>query len=155
MRAHVGCTRGRVNGQVKSAVANAGRFLLHFMEMALAMIVGLEIFSVIGGKPPEANVILWYAGMQLSIIPPVTALLLSEHHGWRSSLEMAGTLLIVPTIVLSCAQFGWNNLIPGLSRDTLLQFSDPKMMVLGMFFAMLPRRKMFTKPLVAHQHSAR
>lgn len=148
MGTQVACT----NGQLRSACASAGRFLLHFIEMVLAAIVGLEIFGQVAG-PLHAYVMLWYTGMQLSIIPPITALLLFQHHGWRASFEMAGTLLIVPAIVLSCAEFGWNNLIPGLSRDTLLQFSDPKMMVVGMFFAMLPRRKMFAKPLAAHQHN--
>ncbi len=154
MAAHVGRTNGLVNGQGRSASAGAGRFLLHFLEMAVALMVGLGIFGVFAGTSSEANSILWYAGMQFSIIPPITALLLFEHYGWRSSLKMAGTLLIVPTIVLACAAFGWNNLIPGLSRDTLLQFADPKMMVLGLFFAMLPRRKMFTQPFEAHRRNA-
>ncbi len=153
MATSVGYTNGLAKGHVRSASTSGGRFLFHFLEMVIALIVGLMIFGVFAGKPSQANVIPWYAGMQLSIIPPIAALLLFQHHGWRASFEMAGTLLIVPAIILSCAAFGWNNLIPGLARDTLLQFADPKMMIVGMFFAMLPRRKMFAKPLAAHQHN--
>lgn len=155
MAAHVGCTNGLMNDHMRSASANAGRFLLRFLEMVLALMVGLGIFWILAGKPSEANVILWYSGMQFSILPPIFALLLFQHHGWRSSLEMTGTLLIVPAIVLSSATLGWNNLIPGLSRDTLLQFADPKMMIVGLFFAMLPRRQMFTRSLAAYEHPAR
>ena len=145
-------TNGLMNGQVRSATTSVGRFLLHFLEMLVAMMVGMGIYMALAGKSSEANRVLWYAGMQLSMVPGMMALMLYQRHGWRSSLEMAGAMLIGPAVVLSCAQFGLHNYIPGLSLNALLRFSDPTM-ILGMLAAMLYRRDMYTSSHAAHQHA--
>lgn len=146
-------TNGLMNGRVRSATASVGRFLLHFLEMLIAMMVGMGIYMALAGKPPEANRVLWYAGMELSMVPGVMVLMLYQRHGWRSSLEMAGAMLIGPAIILSCAQFGLYNYIPGLSLNTLLGFSDPTM-ILGLLADMLYRRDMYTSSHAGHQHAA-
>ena len=130
-----------------------GRFLLHFLEMFIAMMVGMMPYHAIFGKTPAGNTILWYAGMELSMIPGMIALMLFQRHGWRSSLEMAGAMLVGPSIILSCAQLGLHNYIPGLALNTLLRLSDPTM-ILGMLAAMLYRSDMYTRPHAAHQHHA-
>ncbi len=153
MATRVGYPNGLMNGQLRSATASVGRFILHFLEMLIAMMVGMGIYMALAGKRPEATLILWYAGMELSMVPGMIALMLYQRHGWRSSLEMAGAMLIGPAIVLSCAQLGWHNYIPGLSLNTLLRFSDPTM-ILGMLAVMLYRREMYTSPHAAHHHHA-
>ena len=145
-------TNGLMNGQLRSASARVGRFLLHFVLMFAAMMVGMMPYHAIFGKSPAGNTIPWYAGMELSMIPGMMVLMLFQRHGWRSSLEMAGAMLIGPAIILSCAALGWHNYIPGLSLTTLLRLSDLTM-VLGMLAAMLYRRDMYTGPHSAHQHA--
>jgi hypothetical protein len=121
--------------------------------MLIAMMVGMGIYMALAGKLPEANRVLWYAGMELSMVPGMMVLMLYQRHGWRSSLEMAGAMLVGPAIILPCAQIGLHNYIPGLALNTLLRLSDPTM-ILGMLAAMLYRRDMYTRPHAAHQHHA-
>jgi hypothetical protein len=125
---------------------------LQFVLMFVAMMIGMGIYMALAGKSSEANRVLWYAGMELSMVPGMIALMLYQRRGWRSSLEMAGVMLIGPAIILSCAQFGLYNYISGLSLTTLLGFSDPTM-ILGMLAVMLYRRDMYTRPHAGHQHA--
>ncbi len=151
MATSVGYTNGLMNGQVRSATASAGRFLLHFLEMLVAMMVGMGIYMALAGKPSEANKVIWYAGMEFSMVPGMIALMLYQQHAWRYSAEMAGAMLIGPAVFLTCAQLGLHNYIPGLSLNMLLRFSDPTM-ILGMLAAMLYRRDMYTRPHATHHH---
>ncbi len=152
MATNVGYTNGRKNGQVRSATASVGRFLLHFVQMLVAMMVGMGIFHALTGKPTEAYRVLWYAGMEVSMVPPMVALMLYQRHGWWHSAEMAVAMLIGPAIFLACAQLGLHNYIPGLTRNTLFSLADATMF-LGMLGAMLYRRAMYTQPHTGHQHS--
>ncbi len=152
MATNVGYANGLMNGQLRSATARAGRFLLHFVEMFAAMMIGMMPYHAIFGKSPTGNTILWFAGMELSMVPGMVVLMLYQRHGWRHSAEMAGAMLIGPAIILSCAQLGWHSYIPGLSLNTLLGLSDLAMLV-GMLGAMLYRRDMYTRPHAGHQHA--
>jgi hypothetical protein len=153
MATNVRYTNGLMNGQLRSASARVGRFVLHFAEMFVAMMISMMPYMALAGKPSEVNLIPWYAGMEFSMIPGMVALMLYQRHGWRHTAEMAGAMLIGPAIVLSCAQLGWHNYIPGLELNTLLRLSDPTM-ILGMLAAMLYRRDMYTSPRTAHHHHA-
>jgi hypothetical protein len=113
----------------------------------------MAIYHVLTGRPPEAYRVLWYAGMELSMIPPMIALMLYQGRGWRHSAEMTVAMLVGPVIFLACAQFGWHTLIPGLSRNTLLALSDVTM-YLGMLGVMLYRCEMCTSPHAAHHGHA-
>lgn len=151
MATSVGYTNGLMNGELRSATTSVGRFLLHFLEMLVAMMIGMGIYHVVARKPPEAYLVLWYAGMEFSMIPPMVALMLHQGHGWRNSAEMAGAMLIGPAVFLTCAQLGLHTYIPGLSVNTLLRLSDPTM-ILGMLAAMLYRREMYMSSLAGHRH---
>src|SRR5512146_1155419 len=98
-----------MNGQVRSATASVGRFLLHFVEMLMAMMIGMMPYHAIFGKSPVGNPILWYAGMELSMVPGMVILMLYQRHGWRHTAEMAGAMLIGPVVFLTCAQLGLHN----------------------------------------------
>jgi hypothetical protein len=145
-------TDGLTIGQAPSSARSVGRFVWHFVQMLVAMMVGMGIFHMLTGRPSEANRILWYAGMELSMIPTMVALMLYQRHGWRHSVEMAGAMLIGPAVFLGCAQLGWHNYIPGLTRETLFGLADVTMF-LGMVGAMLYRREMYTRPHAGHQHA--
>jgi hypothetical protein len=147
--AQQGATAQDYRQQLLTVFSRSGRFVLHFLEMLVAMMVGMGVFHLLTGKPEAAYRVLWYAGMELSMIPPMVALMLYQRHGWRSSVEMAGAMLVGPAFFLACAQLGLHNYIPGLSRQTLFVLADATMF-LGMLGAMLYRRDMYTGPHAGH-----
>ena len=153
MATNVGYTNGLMNEQAPSIAWSVVRLLWHFVQMFVAMMVGMMIFHILVGKSTEANRIIWYAGMELSMVPPMVALMLFQRHGWRHSAEMAAAMLIGPAVFLTCAQLGLHNYIPGITRNTFLTLSDATML-LGMVGAMLYRREMYTRPHARHQHAA-
>jgi flagellar biosynthetic protein FliP len=150
MVTNVRYTNCLLNGQALSIAGSVGRFLWHFVQMLVAMMVGMGIFHVLTGKPSEAYLVLWYAGMELSMIPTMVALMLYQRHGWRHSAEMAAAMLIGPAVFLACAQLGWHNYIPGFTRNTLFGLANATMF-LGMLGAMLYRREIYTRSHAAHQ----
>lgn len=139
-------------GRLGNTAAKVGRFSWHFVQMLVAMMLGMGVFHVLAGRATEANRVLWYAGMELSMVPPMIALMLFQGHGWRSSAEMAIAMLAGPAVLLACAQLGLHNYIPGLSRNTLLSLADATMF-LGMLGAMLYRRDMYSRPHARHRHT--
>ena len=141
--------------QISEGASKVGRFLWHFVQMVVAMMVGMGIYHVLTGKAPEAYRVLWFAGMELSMVPPMVALMLYQRHGWRRTAEMTVAMLVGPALFLTCAQLGLHNYIPDLSRNTLFALSDATM-YLGMLGAMIYRREMYTRPHEghpAHEHS--
>lgn len=137
----------------RDVAASTGRFLWHFVQMIVAMMLGMGLYHLLTGKALAAYPVLNFAGMELSMIPPMVALMLYQRHGWRCSAEMVGAMLVGPAVFLACAQFGLHNYIPGLSRETLFGLSDATM-YLGMLGAMLYRREMYTRPHAGHQHAS-
>ena len=85
------------------------RFLMHFGEMVLAMLLGMGVFAVVDnailiplGFPylssrfsPEAYAL----AMAVSMTVPMVAWMRIRKHAWRMSVEMAGAM-IVPTVLL-------------------------------------------------------
>jgi hypothetical protein len=85
------------------------RFLRHFSEMVLAMLVGMGVFGVVNSAIlipmgfvylsarlyPEA----YAASMAVSMSVPMVAWMRIRKHTWRLSAEMAGAML-VPTVLL-------------------------------------------------------
>ncbi len=153
MASNVWYANGLMNGQAPGIARSAGRFFWHFLQMLVAMMVGMGIYHALTGKPSEVYRVLWYAGMELSMIPPMIALMLYQGHGWRHSAEMAVAMLVGPAVFLTCVQLGLHNYIPGITRNMLFGLSDATMF-LGMLGAMLYRREMYTRPQAAHQHTA-
>ncbi len=134
-----------IKARLGVAAPKVGRFLWHFVQMNVAMMVGMGIFHVLTGKPTESGRVLWYAGMELSMALPMAALMLAQGHGWRHSAEMAAAMLAGPAVFIACAALGLHNTIPGLTRNTLLSLADVTMF-LGMLGYMLYRRDMYTRP---------
>jgi hypothetical protein len=85
------------------------RFLMHFGEMVLAMLLGMAAFIVVNsailipmGFPylssrlyPEA----YSLAMAVAMTIPMVAWMCIRKHPWRMSAEMAGAM-IVPTVLL-------------------------------------------------------
>lgn len=132
------------DGHTGGSAAQLRRFVWHFVQMVLAMEVGMAVYHLLAYEALAAYPVLQYAGMELSMILPMVALMLYQRHGWRYSAEMTGAMVVGPVVFLACAQFGLHNYIPGLSRETLLVFSDATM-YLGMLGWMLYRRDHYTR----------
>jgi flagellar biosynthetic protein FliP len=85
------------------------RFLRHFVEMVLAMLLGMAVFGVVNEAIlipmgfaylsarvfPEAYALT----MAVSMTVPMVAWMRIRKHPWRLSAEMAGAM-ILPTVVL-------------------------------------------------------
>ncbi len=138
--------------RMRNLASKVGRFLWHFVQMVLAMMVSMGVYHLLTGKALAAYPVLQYAGMELSMIPPMVALMLVQCHDWRCTAEMTVAMLVGPALFLTCAQFGLHTYIPGLARDTLFGLSDATM-YLGMLGAMLYRREMYTRPQAGHPHA--
>lgn len=128
-----------------------GRFLWHFVQMVLAMMVGMGVYHLLTGKALAAHPVLNFAGMELSMVPPMVALMRYHRHSWQRSLEMAAVMLVGPAVFIACVQFGLHTYIPGLSRKTLFALADITM-YLGMLGVMLYRRAEYTTGHAGHHH---
>ncbi len=137
---------------MRSVAANVGRFLWHFVQMLLAMMVGMGVYYLLTGKALVAYPILNYAGMDFSMVVPMVALMRYQGHGWRHNVEMVGAMLLGPAVLLACAQLGLHAYVPGLSVKTLLGLSDATMYI-GMLGVMLYRREMYTTRHAGHHHA--
>jgi hypothetical protein len=76
------------------------RFLRHFGEMVLAMLLGMVVFDVVTGAilipmGPEVSAL----AMAVAMTIPMVAWMRIRKHAWRLNVEMAGAM-IVPTVVL-------------------------------------------------------
>jgi hypothetical protein len=114
------------------------RFLRHFGEMMLAMLLGMAVFDVVTGAlliplGPEVSA----ASMAVAMTVPMAAWMLIRKHAWRLNVEMAGAM-IVPTIVLIVASS-----LGLLPRTSLMLFTHI-LMVPAMLAVMLSRWRDYT-----------
>ncbi len=114
------------------------RFLRHFGEMVLAMLLGMAMFDVVTGvvfipMGPEVSA----ASMAVSMTVPMVAWMRIRKHAWRLNAEMAGAM-IVPTILL----IGGSRL--GLLPPTSLMLFTHILMVPAMLAVMLARWRDYT-----------
>jgi hypothetical protein len=78
-------------------------FIRHYLEMVIAMLLGMAVLGIPGFMALEAagvdtgaaGVLLW--GMAVSMTVPMVAWMRHRGHGWLSCWEMAAAM-IVPTI---------------------------------------------------------
>jgi len=114
------------------------RFLRHFGEMVLAMLLGMVVFDVVTGAihipmGPEVSA----ASMAVAMTVPMVAWMRIRKHAWRLNAEMAAAM-IVPTLVL----IGGSRL--GLLPRTSLMLFTHLLMVPAMLAVMLYRWRDYT-----------
>ena len=121
------------------------RFLRHFGEMVLAMLLGMAMFDVVIGAilipmglayllgSPEVSAL----AMAVSMTVPMVAWMRIRKHAWRLNAEMAGAM-IVPTVLLIavCAL--------GLLPRTSLMLGTHLLMLPAMLAVMLYRWRDYT-----------
>ena len=87
----------------------AGRFLLHFLELQIPMVLGASVCYLLGRLIPGSSsfaavyhpgTYLFAIGDVLFLSVPVAAWMIFRGHGWRRSLEMALAML-APVIIIT------------------------------------------------------
>ncbi len=114
------------------------RFLRHFGEMVLAMLLGMAVFDVMTGAilipmGPEVSAL----AMAVAMTVPMVAWMRIRKHTWRLNAEMAAAM-IVPTLLL----IGGSRL--GLLPRTSLMLGTHILMVPAMLAVMLARWRDYT-----------
>ncbi len=123
------------------------RFLRHFGEMVLAMLLGMGVFGVVNGVilipmgfaylsarfSPEA----YAASMAVSMTVPMVAWMRIRKHAWRLSAEMAGAMLVPTALLIAVCSLGH---LP----STVLLTGTHILMVPAMLGAMLYRWRDYT-----------
>jgi hypothetical protein len=114
------------------------RFLRHFGEMVLAMLLGMAAFDVVTGAfvipmGPEVSAL----AMAVAMTAPMVAWMRIRKHAWRLNAEMAGAM-IVPTVLL----IGGSRL--GLLPPTSIMLGTHILMVPAMLAIMLYRWRDYT-----------
>jgi hypothetical protein len=136
-----------------------GRFVLHFLELQIAMVLGATVCYLLGRLVPASSSLatVYYPGSYLYAVgdvfyltAPVVVWMISRGYGWRHSLELA-VVMFAP--VAAIAVVGELAARPYLGW--LLTAMYPAMS-LGVLAYMCYRREMFTtvpatRPMAATQ----
>ena len=134
-------------GGLKDLAVKTGRFLLHLLEMLIAMDVGMGIFHIVIGlirtyssfTGLESGTTLHAITMTVFMTIPMVAWMIIRGHGWRHSVEMV-IAMIAPVILIGLlCQLGVDEYLPWLAGA-----SAPTMLI-GMIGAMLYRREHYTR----------
>jgi len=129
------------------ARGQVARFTWHFVQMALAMMVGMAVFGMaltlagesdLRHRSPE----VWGAAMGVAMALPMAAWMRVRRHSWSRTLEMSAAMT-VPIFALAaiCAV--------GALPHTAVTGAAGVLMWAGMLGAMLYRRREYTE----HRHA--
>ncbi|HEU5099237.1 MAG TPA: hypothetical protein VFU22_09470, partial [Roseiflexaceae bacterium] len=84
--------------RLRTSASKLGRFLLHLLEMLLAMMIGMPILYMLGNliPPSSSYAAAFVSGTNLNDLAmvvfmtvPMVAWMIVRGHGWRHSAEMA------------------------------------------------------------------
>ena len=132
---------------LRKAVSKTGRFLLHLLEMLIAMQAGMMLFHLMLGllrlfsisRAFESGTILHAVTMTVFMTIPMVAWMIFRGHGWRHGVEMVIAMIAPVALIGLLCQLGVDEYIPWLAG-----WSTP-LMFLGMILAMLYRRDHYTR----------
>ena len=139
-------TKQASDNALRSVASKAGRFVLHLLEMLIAMEVGMGIFHLVLGllrifsisRSFESGTALHAITMTIFMTLPMVAWMIHRGHGWRHCIEMVIAMITpVASIGLLC-QLGVDEYLPWLAG-----LSMPAMLI-GMIAAMLYRKDHYT-----------
>jgi hypothetical protein len=136
--------RSRTLTDIASAV---GKFLLHFLEMAIAMGVGMAIFGPVKGALVstgytallDTSSLDFQVGMNLFMVVPMVLWMRVRGCGWRHGAEMGGAMIVPTACVLLLCRLGLTDVLPWFTTSL-----SGVAMFLGMLGIMLYRREMYT-----------
>ncbi len=137
-----------------SIFSRAGYFILHFLEMTLAMMVGMPILFMMRNLVPLSSpyaAALQFGTIQFDLVMtvfmavPMMAWMIVRRHGWRHSIEMAVGMSAPVAAVVVLRLLGAGAHLPWLAKAGHLA------MFLGMLAAMLYRLDHYTASHASHQ----
>ena len=145
--------------KIRSSTAKVARFGLHFLEMVVAMMVGMPFFFMLRNVIPASSsymavfvrgTILFDLAMVVVMTVPMVAWMIMRGHGWRHSAEMAFAMSAPMVAVIALRLL--------VASDTYLPWLRQvgyNGMFLGMLIAMLYRRDHYTGKAShsVHDHS--
>ncbi len=133
--------------QIRSTASQIGRFSLHFLEMVVAMMVGMPVLFMVRSLIPtssglaaafKSGTIAYSITMTVFMTLPMVAWMIVRGHGWRHSLEMAVAMDAPVAVTTVLSLLGAAAYLPWLSNAS--HFG----MFLGMLIVMLFRRDHYT-----------
>ncbi len=132
---------------LKNSASAVGKFVLHFLEMAIAMGVGMAIFAPIKGALVsqgytallDTSSLDFQVGMNLFMVVPMVLWMRVRGCGWRHGAEMGGAMIAPTACVLLLCRLGVTDVLPWFTTS----LSGPAML-LGMLAIMLYRREIYT-----------
>ena len=139
--------------RIRNIATSLGRFILHFLEMLLAMMAGMPILSMLRNLIPASSIYaaafksgttLYGLTMAAFMTVPMVAWMIVRGHGWRHSAEM-GFAMFAPVAVTTVLRLlGADAYLPWLGNASHVG------MFLGMLIVMLYRRAEYTTGHAAH-----
>src|SRR5215831_13608860 len=92
----------------KSSAAAVGKFVLHFLEMTIAMMIGMAIFVPFkAALVDQGHTLLldkssieYQAWMNLFMVVPMVAWMRARGHRWRHGFEMSAAMIVPVAIIL-------------------------------------------------------
>ena len=146
--AHIGTARRhRHDRRIRSSALQVGRFLLHLLEMLLAMMVGMPVLFMLRNLIPASSsyaaafqrgTALFGLAMAVFMTVPMVAWMIVRGHGWRHSAEMAVAMLAPMAVGIVPQALGLVAYQPWFPAAGMLG------MLLGMIIVMLYRRDHYT-----------
>jgi hypothetical protein len=136
-------------------VSRVLRFLWHFVQMAVAMIVGMIVLGPVialtnGAGFPYLNYtfpVTHLLAMALSMSVPMVAWMLYRGHGWERSAEMAGAMFVPSLLAIAVCSIGF---LPQMQMLSL----GHELMWFAMLGLMLWRWTDYTQHVHAHMAMA-
>jgi hypothetical protein len=128
--------------RTRPPIVLAGRFVLHFVEMVIAMQLGMLIFMPLASLVPAT---LEQVGMALFMAWPMVVWMRIRGHAWGHGAEMAIAMLAPWAVLVGLAATSVGNTVPWLDQAAALA------MYAGMLGIMLIRRDHW---LGGHEHLA-
>lgn len=134
--------------RISESASKVGRFLLHFLEMQIAMVLGMIpwhwLVRELRDSPAYAEVFqrgsaLSTIGHGLFMTVPMVAWMILRRHGWRHSLEMGVAMFAPGVVIIVLCWLGADAYWPWL-----ITLASPAG-TLGMLVYMLYRRDHFTE----------
>ncbi len=146
-----------IDNRIRSTASQVGRFSLHFLEMVVAMMVGMPIFSLVRNLIPASSIfsaafksgtISYSINMTVFMTLPMVAWMILRGHGWRHSLEMALAMVAPVAVTTVLSLVGAAAYLPWLGNASHVG------MFLGMLIVMLYRRDHYTGKASHSAHAA-
>jgi hypothetical protein len=132
---------------IKSAAAATGRFLLHFLEMGIAMGLGMAIFGPVKSALVDQGYtalldktsLEYQVWMNLFMVVPMVLWMRASGHLWRHGVEMSGAMVIPTACIIVLCRAGVTEVLPWFTTSLtgIAMFG-------GMLGYMLYRRDMYT-----------